>query len=873
MTTINLFDPIDGLQQIEYHGSIGDYVVEKFYGKGIAYSVYDGIPSNETDITFDIDKQLNGHGEYTILQTPSGGLEVATWVLIVSTVLSVAAIAFMPKVKLPSNADRGQVSPNNNLAGRTNTARPLQRVPDIKGTVRSVPDVLMQPYNRYFGQSNKVEIGLYCVGRGEYTLNDIRDGDTPIGKVEGASCEVYGPYKSKNNSSPDIPIGEPITEGIVIPYRSNSVNGVELIRYQLSGKYPITNTDTLGYSNSRVLGVDDEYRGYFTISLPGRLDDYSVDYYALNTITVEAGDIGFGNSIIFPTETTTFNPSGTHKLVSVEEFNSGGTWYVILVTDLWFDDSDTWVAIGGPISAWEFSMTTGFQTPYNDWYYMTSGECNRGFVNIVAPNGLYRDNGEKLFAVTIEYEMQIELLDAGNNDTGYVITQQVSISGSNSVRRGISVDFTLPYASKFKLRIARLTGRISGSGQVVDMTQLEDLYGLVDITKPHFGDVTTIMTRTLSTPFATAMKERKLNCLATERVYPYLGNGTFSNVMVDNSSAVQSYIKDFVDPVIGRRPLVELDADGLLAIEAEIDSYFGETNHHQFNYTLDSTDITFQEYTQMLFNAINCVAYRDGSIVRAHFERSGNTPSMLFTHRSKLPESETYTRNMNYFSLNDGIEFIWVNPTTDTQETIYIPADKSSTNPRKIEMPGMRDEIQATKRAWREYQKLIHEKVSVEVEVTAGGRYLKPGDVFSITKGTRTNTSDGEVLGVGLDGLTLTLSQDVTFTPGDTHSIILKKRDGTIQSIMCTEGAKSNQVLLASLPDEAVYTGIDSQIRTEFSFGNEARHLGQLFIARSIDVSARDSVVIRGINYTDAYYQYDPVVSNAFDDGYSNGYS
>jgi len=99
---------------------------------------------------------------------------------------------------------------------------------------------------------------------------------------------------------------------------------------------------------------------------------------------------------------------------------------------------------------------------------------------------------------------------------------------------------------------------------------------------------------------------------------------------------VQSYISDFTDPQLGNRPLAELDADGLLDLEAAIVAYFGTTEYTQFNFTLDSTDITFQDYTQMLFNAINCVAYRDGSIVRAHFERPVTEPTMLFTHRSKL---------------------------------------------------------------------------------------------------------------------------------------------------------------------------------------------------------------------------------------------
>ena len=126
---------------------------------------------------------------------------------------------------------------------------------------------------------------------------------------------------------------------------------------------------------------------------------------------------------------------------------------------------------------------------------------------------------------------------------------------------------------------------------------------------------------------------------------------------------------------------------------------------------------------------------------------------------------------------------------------------------------------------------------------------------------------------VAKNGLTLTLSQEVEFTDGDDHFIQLKRRDGTVESIRCEAGSNARTVILLSSPTEEIYTG-NGAVKTEFSFGNEARHLAQMIIPVTVDPQSNKTVKITGKNYHEDIFLFDGVdpFSGGFSDGFSDGF-
>tara|TARA_R110002153_G_scaffold238168_4_gene392476 strand:- start:22283 stop:23017 length:735 start_codon:yes stop_codon:yes gene_type:complete len=244
---------------------------------------------------------------------------------------------------------------------------------------------------------------------------------------------------------------------------------------------------------------------------------------------------------------------------------------------------------------------------------------------------------------------------------------------------------------------------------------------------------------------------------------------------------------------------------------------------------------------------------------------------MVFTHRSKQPNAETWSRKRNTSDSKDSIEFVYTDFTTYAKETLFYPADKSGVNPARVEMTGVKGIEQAYWQMMREFNKQKYQEITVDFGATAEGRFVKPQALISVVKGSRIYTYDGYVSSV--NGLLLTLSQDLVFTPNDNHSIVLKRRDGSTESILVTETEFKNVVQLSEPPTEAIYTGNDA-LKTEFSFGNEARLDGQLMLAQEIAPNGNQYVKIKATNYSPLYYQNDSDMSgSAFSNGFDSGFS
>jgi len=843
-------------QEIEHDGSVGEFVAERYFdrydaGSAIPFSVYEGIPCHENEITDDITRMMAAkEGDFTVVETAGTGIEIAA--IIISIVAAVAVIGLAPDPELPQNVARNQESPNNQLSSRSNKARPLERIPDIKGRVKSVPDLAAAPYSTYLN-NQEVEHGLYCVGRKQLQIDDLQDGDTPIELISGSTAGIYFPFNSPTIGNPDISINNHQSEPIYSAYRSNQANGI-LLSTELQDTS--VNVSELIFNIFTPDGGPDNMLMAINAELPAAY--------------IEGAEIELENAIANVTGVGNVDVSGLYIITELV-FVPTVTFFNIRTSD----GSDAPVANNEDGAGVSGIMKIAGAQEFTDWIYQTADLFETAIFNVVAPSGMYRDTGASdLLQRTVNYQFQVEPVDADNNPSGIVDIFSDSISGADQKPKGKTTQYALPYPTRFRMRAKRLTPRGTAANTVyVDEIKLEDVYGLKLETQDDFGDVTLIQTLTRANQFATAIKERQLNCFATEMLNVYEGNGNFALDLTANRSAVQSFITDAIDPVIGNLELDDIDADGILAIESEIVSYFSRAELLQMDYTFDSTNTTFQEYARIMFDAINCIAFRESVVIKAQFEKPQSVPALLFTHRSKKPDAEKYTRQFNQSRINDGVEFNWNDYELGITRTIYLPADRSALNPKVFNIPGIANENQATIRALREFQKIKNAKEAVDVTVTGEGRYAKPNEMISIVKGTRVGTTDGEVLEVDQSGLVLTLSQDVDFNIGNDFSITLKKDDGTTENIGVSQGSQSNEVVLDQLPSFQIRTGIDFQRRTEFSFAEDAVQEQQFWLPQEIDDSDLDYVTIRAINYSDLFYVFDQIGLNAFSDGFSDGFS
>ncbi|KAG0920918.1 hypothetical protein G6F32_015354 [Rhizopus arrhizus] len=127
---------------------------------------------------------------------------------------------------------------------------------------------------------------------------------------------------------------------------------------------------------------------------------------------------------------------------------------------------------------------------------------------------------------------------------------------------------------------------------------------------------------TFATDGALAVKERKLNLLVTRKLPRRVSGSTFTSELYATTDVADIISAVCLDPLIGNRAPAEVDFDNIYSTAQEIREYFG-VDVAQFNYTIDSDNLSFEETLDMIVQAVFCRAYRRGSVIKLIFERAG----------------------------------------------------------------------------------------------------------------------------------------------------------------------------------------------------------------------------------------------------------
>lgn len=203
---------------------------------------------------------LHADGDYFVLCHAGTPFEIF---LVVVTVLSaaLAVYTYMNMPEIPNQQASG--SGNNSLASRQNKHRTSERAPDIYGKVKSIPD-LIAPLYRYYADNVQVEEALLSIGTGYFEIdpNQIKEGETPINTIEGASLSVYEP-NTLTTGVAQIQIGEAFSDAPIVAKQVSSVDGKQ--------KLISPNSAILTYKNTSF--TDNK------VTVSGNVQYYSDDYF------------------------------------------------------------------------------------------------------------------------------------------------------------------------------------------------------------------------------------------------------------------------------------------------------------------------------------------------------------------------------------------------------------------------------------------------------------------------------------------------------------------------------------------------------------------------------------------------------------------
>lgn len=905
------------------------YLAEQFDKFPENARIYHNYVSEATNITpkttADIERLQSLEGIFYVVVHPAIAFaviaKIAFWVVTaISAAYSVYMIATMPK---PNAGGIG--SSNNELAARANQARVKSRIPDIYGQVRSYPDLIAVTYT-YYEKGIEIEECLMAIGRGYYLVHDCRDGDTPVGAIDGVSVSVYDPGVSIAGDTAFYRIGQVFNSLPLSVKKSASING-----------------QTLRAPKDKVLSDDENNAGiYFTTGGVIRRKNTSINFTSYfkvgDAIEIQGAAYGIGDVILSgdatikpggivtlqsneniadyanykgllltgatfeDTATSTFHDlSGQYEVSSVSRQTSGaGYLYIItlrqpqnvnfnwqlvtqdhlIVAGITLNKSANGVLLDGAytISAITTSTIT-LATPssinsdwlkvpdllggttYNlvstvdldlvsdkwvGWYDIEFSDPTEAIFNFYFPQGLYNMTskgkvGEGFVEITIQYRYLGETTiytrkhyeyRNGNKDT-FGITVREALRGSGN---GIS------------FRIAK-TRQKTGNSPVTEC-KVKDVFIAAQTQKTSYPDVTVIRSKTIATDGALSMKERKLNCLVTRKLKV---DGT--GALTATRDAGQALINMALDEYIGRRSSTEIDIPQIKSEIQKIKNYFGSNVAAEFCYTFDDDSLSFEEQAAMIASACFSETYRYGNKLRLKFEAPQENSVLLFNHRNKVPGSEKRTFSLGIDKDYDGVELEYTSPDDDLRVTYMIPTDGSARNPLKISTSGIRNHAVAKTRAWREWNKLRYQTESVEFDALDESNLLVRNDRLLVADNTSIKTQDGEVEVV--DGLTLTLSQDVEMREGVTYYIYLQLKDATVDMIQCLPGEFYNQVILTRAPLQPLVVDEDRYIKTTYQIVEAQDASSQAFLLTEATPNDEMTNRLVCINYDPLYYEKD----------------
>lgn len=864
-TTVRLYDDPTQPPTIDvYPGTISQYIAHR-WPAGIPsadFMVFKGHMSLATVCSLDTPEDwADCGGEFSIsLKAPPSGF-VAPFIpyIIGAVVAVVAAFVLQPAIPAVNANGRAQQSPNNSLEQRSNTPRVNQRVNDIFGDERCTFDLLSVPDSEFV--DNKEFESFYAgIGRGRYDILDFRDGATPLSSIQGAAASVFGPFTSPNSGdSPVYTVGGGVHGRLMTAARVNSVDGQSLVA---------PNQEAVSFAGATATtdGV---------ITMPG---DFTGD---LSTI-FDAGDILTLTDAWFLEDAPDPAPAGEYLARGV-----AGDYQATSVTSNTIGLEVTGVA------NWAFAgmlhSTLGYAsiipgvgisegdtvtlTPsgiFSSVYKQEAQVSNQGtlavgpFVvldtgvgvfryNLVAPNGLYVDDGT-VYPMTMYLELTIERLDSSGAPTGDVAPPyNIILTGSqrDTVAKTTNIDNPFPgWGTRHTMR--RLTSRPSTEGRnVSDEVKWRDFFTFRDDVPAQFGDITTAYVRIRATDSALRVKERVANARVV-RLIPELGQAwdTMLYPLKDFASIASAIARD---PRIGRLPATAFDEQVWGLERDRLIAYFGDNGMVECAHTFDDTNITFEESIQLVASACFCQAYRQGSVVRALADLPQSVSTALYCHRNKHPGSDKRSRRFTSEKRQDGVGLSYKSRTTDAMETYTIGIDGAApSNAKEIEVQGIRTLKQAVIHARRRVNRLKYQRITVEFDALSEARLLVPTSRIDVVNNTLHGTMDGEV--TGQEGLVLKVSQQVSMTSVP-HSVILTRQDGSVESIPVV-AASGRELTLSRVPSETVYSGY-LKARTRFAFGPDADGDKLAIRVESVQPDSIDKIRVQGVNYSDGYFEGD----------------
>lgn len=877
----NALDPATW-ETIEDAGDVCEFLQKRFITWPQTAKIFHKQVAQNSDVTpcdeFTAERLSKLTGHFYVVVYPEG---IETVLIIVAIAVAAAAVGLSfllrPHTTSPNIpiVNQQTQSPNNALADRQNTQRLGQRIPDIYGKVWSTPDLIQLPY-RIFVAGIEQEFCYMCIGRGSYTIDQIREDLTPVSQIAGMSVEVYGPSTSPNSGAPVLRIGTAIGEPVRYVKGTSSVNGQTLIAPNLAGA---------GFIGAFLIGDATTTQVWFNFT--AEAGSYSVAsatgiQSAVNT-NIEVGvtpvDASGAPTAAEAFTTVTLNGSATLKsrigatlkvalsVTGMSLVRAHRTSNTNIAANVSVSDEVKWrdcYAVA-PVTQADFGDVTTVQTltlPTPTALAITSRKLNLlvtrnviigTFFLFPFPHVGFSGPGPSRYAADILCAI------AQDPKIGNRQASEIDFVGIYKTLNDVGVYFGTGLATEFCFTFD--DSKVSFEEMYADVCAACFCVGF------RRGNLLTI-----------SFEKQTVNSTILFNHRNKVPNSETRTVTFGTPNDLDGISLTYIEPNDFQSPNQDIPKTLSFPFTRwHIHSTGGSALlKFQFSIGVDTAGHNYTNQVQIRNTGLATIAIADnhgGTTLIA----SGATVSVNTAYAG----TGASAFQMNFSSLNIGDElnfdlwnpyiadiatitnivpanqtnFVGANWLAGTGTTITVKeVDSPAVNPQQITAVGIRNNIQAYILGQRLYNKLIYQNTVAEFQCTEEASTLVRNDRILVADNTRSDTQDGEV--IDQNGLLLTLSQPVIFIGGRTYTIWLQHPDNTIESIAITQpdATKPKQVVLAGAPSIALVLDPLMYARTTYWVIDSTPQRASAFLLTDKTPQQGKIQNIKSVNYDDRYY-------------------
>lgn len=758
------------------------------------------------------------------------GLSAAAVAVIIAVIAVAAVIILAPK--LPGNVGQRKESPNNNLQGQTNLARPYQAYPLIFGSPRVYPDLTGEAITEYIN-NQKFVTQLMNVGIGLFDITGIKAGDTPLENFSGASSTIYEPV-DRVVTVPDVVTSFSINEidGQVLLGVNDGIDGTSysLVENGVNQTTYVGSTFTFEVQK-------DANSDALKASLSASVVEFVVE------VLYRANISGFGGI-------TTVRGTGSMNSMTLD---GGMTFYTIII-----------VGFSGPgavdgIYEGPFTVTEKVGTSLGP--IGVAIEMEEIWVNILFNRGLKG---------TVDLFLLMQQLDGPNGEPVVGPQQGFTFSFTEDTLEAKFFTFkgVLFVKGFYRFTISR-TNKSNQDSENPDQTTIEAVYAINRFTNLTFDNNTLVEIVMPGTVNATSLRENKINLELTSKLITYDGTDIITTVSPSRKMA-DALLHMYVD--FFGLDSITLALDELYEIQNRLDAI--DPRLATFDFTFDDIDVSLDERMDSILQVARCFKWLDGDIYRFGRDDVREFASTTITRRDIVDEgTRDYSLSYNPQLLEafDSVKVEFVDPDVNKNAYIFRTFDINSVdqnnptiidgtgkNPKTMQLAGCREEFNAINRAELEIRKLIYQRFVLTDTMHSSGMFLDRGDMVLYAEQYSSDLFDGEILSI--DGDVATTSESIDFSVGELFIHYMIEDGSKVGPFEITEiegqvfKFQSSNLSQVFLRDSII--GFTVQIGTRYIIGTTEN----LDAARwsIVDKEAQgNNVQLTMLNYDDRIYDFD----------------